>query len=292
MQIASNKIKDIIRHYKSELEGIYDLSEIETFIAFCFEKYLKIKRAQLQLKLEQTVSESELLKFNFAIKELKKEKPIQYILSEADFYGMKFYVNENVLIPRPETEELVKLIVDDYLEFYGSKNVDILDIGIGSGCIAIALKKNILNSTVTGIDISEKALDIAKRNSQTNKTDVSFVLMDILSNKKNQISEKKFDIIVSNPPYIALSESFKMRKNVLEYEPHLALFVEDTNPLIFYDAIAQFAQINLKNNGKIYFEINEVYGHECKLLLEEKGFKNVMLVKDISNKNRILRGNI
>jgi release factor glutamine methyltransferase len=287
MQIASNKIKDVVRFFREQLQGIYDASEIESFIGLCFEEYLGLKRVDIVMNGERTMSESDLLKFNFAIKDLKKEKPIQQILGKGDFYGLKFYVDEHVLIPRPETEELVDLIIKENKD----SNSFILDIGTGSGCIPISLKKNILNAVVSSMDVSEKALAVAKRNAEENQVKINFILDDIL-NPSIEIVPKSFDIIVSNPPYIRISEKAEMSKNVLEYEPHLALFVYDNDPLLFYKKIADVALSVLKPDGKIYFEINENFGAECKQMLENKGFKNVALVKDLSNKNRILRGSI
>lgn len=289
MKIASNKIKDILRFFRDELNDTYEKEELESIIAYCLEDFLNIKRAAISLNLETTISESELLKFNFAIKDLKNHKPLQYVLGMADFYRLKFFVNEQVLIPRPETEELVHLIIQDNKLSAPS----IIDIGTGSGCIPIALKKNIPAAIVSAIDISESAIHLAKRNAQKNEVDVYFFLKDILSpdeNTEQQIS--KYDIIVSNPPYICFSEKEQMHKNVLDYEPHLALFVNDNDPLLFYKAICDFALKNLKVKGKIYFEINQSLAPETKDLLESKGFKNVELIKDLSNNYRILRGNI
>jgi len=289
MKIASNKIKDILRFFRDELNDTYEKEELESIIAYCLEDFLNIKRAAISLNLETTVSESELLKFNFAIKDLKNHRPLQYVLGLADFYRLRFFVNEQVLIPRPETEELVHLIIQDNKLSAPS----IIDIGTGSGCIPIALKKNIPAAIVSAIDISESALYLAKRNAQKNEVDVYFFLKDILSpdeNTEQQLS--KYDIIVSNPPYICFSEKEQMHKNVLDYEPHLALFVNDNDPLLFYKAICDFALKNLKVKGKIYFEINQSLAPETRDLLESKGFKNVELIKDLSNNYRILRGNI
>ncbi len=289
MKIASNKIKDILRFFRDELNDSFEKDELETIIAYCFEFYLNLSRTDLSSKEEMTVSESELLKFNFAIKELKKHKPLQYILGEADFYRLKFKVNKHVLIPRPETEELVHLIIKDNK----SKSPSILDIGTGSGCIPIALKKNIPFAKVSAIDISEEALEVAKQNAILNQTDIEYVCDSILD-PTSSISEPAFlfDIIVSNPPYICFAEKENMNKNVIEYEPHLALFVENNDPLLFYKAICDYALKHLNENGKIYFEINQSLGSETKNLLENNGFKNVELIKDLSNNNRILRGNI
>lgn len=315
MRIASNKISDIVRFFREELNGLYNKEEIEIFIVYCFEEFVNIKRSEIALRGNDTVSESELLKFNFTVKDLKKNKPIQYILGKADFYGLKFIVSPDVLIPRPETEELVDMIVKENVEGRRQKGEEkrenqesrtksqeiigngtlnsILDIGTGSGCIPIVLKKKIPSAKVFAIDISEKALAIAKQNASLNNVNIEFFQHDILSKKEFVISpEIKFDIIVSNPPYIRESEKMQMHKNVLENEPHIALFVSDNEPLMFYEAIVDIALKQLKPKGKIYFEINEAFGTETKEMLEKKGIKNVEIINDINNKNRILRGNI
>ncbi len=292
MKIASNKIADVLRFFQDNLKDIYEKEELETLIAYCFEEILAINKAEIGLRKNETMSESQLLKFNFAIKDLKQQKPIQYIFGKADFYGLKFIVNENVLIPRPETEELVDLIVKDFkVQSSQIHELTILDIGTGSGCIPIALKKNIPSAIVYGLDISEKALDVATRNAVINNVEVGYISEDILD-PNIKLPLPKFDIIVSNPPYVRDSEKATMQKNVLEHEPHLALFVNDNNPLIFYKAIADFALKNLKLTGKLYFEINENLGFETKEILEQKGFKNVELIEDMNGKNRILQGNI
>lgn len=289
MKIASNKIKDIVRFFKEELSGIYESGELDAIIRYCFEEFANKKASNLQQN-EETVSESELLKFNFAVKDLKKEKPLQYILGKADFYGMEFIVNEHVLIPRPETEELVDLVLRDAKASSFSSG-SVLDIGTGSGCIAVALKKNLPEASIAALDISEEALGIAKQNAQKNNVEIRFIRDNILS-PEEIFHPGEFEIIVSNPPYIRLSEKEQMRKNVLEYEPHKALFVESEDPLLFYRKIADLALKILKPGGKIYFEINEVFGEEARQLLIGKGFKNVLLVKDMSDKNRILRGTL
>jgi release factor glutamine methyltransferase len=286
MKIASNKISDVVRFFKEGLTSLYEKEELESIMAYCFESYLGFKRSDIAMKGSETMSESELLKFNFAIKDLKKYKPIQYILGEADFYKLKLKVNEHVLIPRPETEELVDLIIK---ENKSTKSLSILDIGTGSGCIPIALKKNIPSAIVSAIDISEEALKIAKENAILNGVVVDFFQQNILT-PDFSLPISAFDIIVSNPPYICISEKESMQQNVLDFEPHLALFVYDSDPLLFYKAIADFALKNLRPNGKIYFEINQTLGSETKYMLENKGFKNVELLKDLSNNNRILRG--
>jgi release factor glutamine methyltransferase len=290
MKIASTKISDVIRFFREELKDIYEPGEVETFISYCFEAYLGFRKTDLLVKMQDRMSESELLKFNFAVKQLKQQRPVQYILGKADFYKLQFVVNEQVLIPRPETEELVDLIIRELKQ---TNAPDILDIGTGSGCIAITLKKNLPAATVAALDVSEGALKVAMQNAVSNQVAVSFFQQDIL--KTNTLPEavfRQFDCIVSNPPYICISEKKEMDKNVLEHEPHLALFVPDEDPLLFYKAIADFALNHLKPKGKLYFEINAAYGLETKQMLEKKGFKNVILISDLNNKNRILQGSL
>lgn len=285
MRIPSTKIADVIKFFRQELKDIYDAGEIETFISFCFEEYLNFNKTDLILSATENVTESELLKFNFAVKQLKQQRPIQYIFGKADFYGLKFKVNEHVLIPRPETEELVDLIIRENKD---RQQLSILDIGTGSGCIAIALKKHLPAARISALDVSDQALEIARQNAQANQVDISFFQQDIL--KWDAEKALTYDCIVSNPPYICFSEKTGMHKNVLEHEPHLALFVPDEDPLLFYKSIAGFAVSHLKKDGKLYFEINASYGLEASKMLGEKGFKNTAIINDLNNKNRILQG--
>lgn len=287
MKIASTKIADIIRYFRQELENDYESGEIEAFIYYCFDVYLNFTQKDLLLKKDEFVSESELLKFSFAVKQLKQRRPIQYILGKADFYKLRFSVNEQVLIPRPETEELVDLIIKDNR---GTPSCSILDIGTGSGCIPIALKKNLPAAYITAIDVSEGALKVARQNAQLNQTEILFLHEDILDKNSNFFNDSnRYDCIVSNPPYVLFSEKAEMDKNVLDHEPHLALFVADEDPLLFYKMIADFSRRHLNPGGKLYFEINAAYGPETQELLEKKGFKNPALIADLNNKNRILR---
>ncbi len=283
MRIPSNKVKDIIRFFEEELSKQYSASEIQVFIQYCFEAYSGILKHELVLKKNESVNESTLLKYAFAVKELKANKPIQYIIGVADFYGLKFKVNEDVLIPRQETEELVQLIIN---ENNGGKP-QVLDIGTGSGCIAISLKKNIPHAKVSAYDISPSALAVAKENCDRNSLAVAFNQTDILT---PQVDDKRvFDIIVSNPPYVREKEKQAMHLNVLNYEPSLALFVNDQNPLVYYKAIGEYALKHLTKEGVLYFEISEYLGEETKQLLEKMGFSNIRIHKDLNGKNRILR---
>ncbi|WP_264522286.1 peptide chain release factor N(5)-glutamine methyltransferase [Flavobacterium sp. N1994] len=279
----------LLKNYKTiflqELSSLYDEKEIESFFYLVLENFHQIKRIDLALNPELTMDAKQLLRWESVEQGLKKQKPIQYILGETEFYGLRFLVNENVLIPRPETEELVDLIIANNLIAQQSNHLKILDIGTGSGCIPITLKKNLPNAEVFAIDVSEKALATAQQNAALNEVRVRFILKDIL--QTNDL-EQQFDIIVSNPPYVRNLEKAEINPNVLEYEPHLALFVEDDDALIFYRKIAQLAKKNLMPDGKLYFEINQYLGKETVQLLEDLHFKHIELKKDIYGNNRMI----
>jgi release factor glutamine methyltransferase len=288
----------LLKTYKTiflqELSSLYDEKEIESFFYIVLESYHNLKRIDLALNPDMEMDAMQLLRWENVLDELKKEKPIQYILGATEFYGLPFLVNENTLIPRPETEELVEWIV---VESRKSKveNLKILDIGTGSGCIAISLAKNLPNAQVFAIDVSEKALATAKKNAEINKVEVNFITTDILqiNDLKELITHNSqlttpFNIIVSNPPYVRNLEKAEIKPNVLEYEPHLALFVEDNDALLFYRKIAQLAKKNLSENGQLYFEINQYLGKETVALLEEMGFKNIVLKRDIYGNDRMI----
>lgn len=282
-------LKIIIQHIKEtfhkDLEKLYDYNEVKQLFqmtcGYCFD----LSKTDLLIKKEVEVSRDAGLLFNDVLTELKKGKPIQYIIGETDFYGLTFKVNENVLIPRQETEELVDLIIKNHQE----KELKILDIGTGSGIIPITLKSNLPNATISAIDVSENALIVAKENAQKHKVEVEFIKMDIL-NQQNWQQLKEFDIIVSNPPYVLQKEKELMHQNVLDFEPHLALFVENENPLLFYKIIVSFAKEKLKEKGYLYFEINEKYGKETADLLNDSGFNQIEIIKDINGKDRIVYG--
>ena len=285
--MSSNLVRDCRKYYASELEKIYGSDEANALIMILLEHYFGIDRVKIALDPELRLSESELLTLHFAVKELLKSKPVQYILGETEFCGMRFFVDENVLIPRPETEELVNQLVSCSVNHHPSFRI--LDIGTGSGCIAISLAKLLKNSVVTAVDVSEKALEVAKKNAESNCIDVNFIKDDILNPKNPELLDKQYDIIVSNPPYVCESEKTEMRANVLGYEPSSALFVSDTDPLIFYREILEFAQKSLTPDGEVWFEINEKLGTEMKNLCIEKGFENVEIIKDFRERDRILR---
>ena len=285
MKVPSNLVRDIRNYYCEQLCSIYDKNESNTLILILFEYYFNINRIKMSLEPELRLSESEMLKLHFAVKDLLKNKPIQYIIGETEFCDLKFIVNENVLIPRPETSELVRLIANSHQP---STISNILDIGTGSGCIAISLAKMIPQSNVYALDISEKALDVAKENAINNNVNITFIHDDILT-KTQTLTQTKFDIIVSNPPYVRELEKVDMHNNILQWEPHNALFVSDEDPLIFYRSILEFSKKHLKENGEIWFEINEYLGKEMKALCEEVGLSNIEIYKDFRDKERFLR---
>lgn len=282
MRIASNKLKDIIDFAYQELDLLYEKSEIRSMIYSLIEHFTEFDLTKiLTYKDELKVSESELLKINFAIKDLKKEKPLQQIIGYTDFLDVRIDVNEHVLIPRVETEEIVQRVIN---ENKGRKNLKIADICCGSGCIAIALKKAFPDANIYAYDISEEALKKSKENAEKNKEKINFFKENILESKeKNQ----EFDIIVSNPPYVRESEKAFMRNNVLLYEPALALFVSDKEPLIFYEHLLKFSNQNLAKNGKIYMEINENLAKETELLFKNFNYQTSVF-KDLREKDRLL----
>lgn len=283
------RIKQYRTQFIKELSPFYDAYEAESFFYLILEDKHKLRQIDLALNHELTFSDSDFTVWNSLLKELKKEIPIQYLLGKTHFYGLEFEVNENVLIPRPETEELVEWIINENLKTDRTKKIKILDIGTGSGCIAISLAKNIPNAEVYAIDVSKKAIETAKRNALYNKVEVNFILQNIL---ETEVLKCNFDIIVSNPPYVRNLEKEEIKKNVLDYEPHLALFVEDNDALIFYRKIAELAKKNLLENGQLYFEINQYLGKETKDLLENMDFKNIELRKDIYDNDRMISSKV
>jgi release factor glutamine methyltransferase len=283
------RIKQYRTQFIKELSPFYDAYEAESFFYLILEDKHKLRQIDLALNHELTFSESDFAVWDLLLAQLKKEVPIQYLLGKTNFYGLDFEVNENVLIPRPETEELVEWIVNENSKVDKAKTIKILDIGTGSGCIAISLAKNIPNAQVYAMDVSKKAIETAKRNAVNNKTDITFILQDVLNAEELKCN---FDIIVSNPPYVRNLEKEEIKKNVLDYEPHLALFVEDNDALVFYRKIAALAQNNLLENGQLYFEINQYLGCEMKDLLEKMNFENIELRKDIYDNDRMIFGKV
>ena len=278
-------MRDCRRYYAGELEKIYGSEEANALIMILLEHYFSIDRVKIAMEPDLRLSESELLTLHSAAKELLKSKPVQYVVGETEFCGMRFFVDENVLIPRPETEEMVRHLAVGHWPLA----VKILDIGTGSGCIAISLAKLLKDSVVTAVDVSEKALEVAKKNAEANGVDMQFILDDILNPQNPELIDNQYDIIISNPPYVCESEKAEMHDNVLKYEPSSALFVPDSDPLIFYRKILEFAQKHLKPGGEIWFEINEKFGDETMKLCLDYGFKNTEIIKDYRDKKRVVK---
>lgn len=285
MKVESNTIQSIANYFRAALKNQFDSSEIEQHLQITFHHYFGLNKAALILDGDNDFSELKRQKVIDVIEQLKSNKPLAQIIGEWEFYELTFKVNEHTLIPRPETEELVHLIIE---ENKAVKQLSILDIGTGSGCIAVALKKQMSNANVTAFDVSEEALKIAVENAKFNSVPITFEKVDILNPEG---ITQKFDVIVSNPPYITNKEKALMHLNVLDYEPHLALFVENEEPLLFYNHIANFASNHLSKEGKLYFEINEHYGQEVKEMLLLKSFKNINIVPDMNGKDRIVHCN-
>ncbi len=320
-------LKEFRACFNKQLSGIYPKTEIDSFFFLLIEEYLDLRRIDVSLQPEFEITEEKLNLLQSTTERLEKEEPLQYILSKTEFYGFPFLVNEDVLIPRPETEELVEWILIERKEERSfdklnltkkrkdERLIKILDIGTGSGCIPIALKKHLPNADVSAIDVSEEALKVAIKNAELNEVAINFVQQDILksddlnnvfaitlwrekqSRLKNEILKQvqydvKFDVIVSNPPYVRELEKQEINNNVLENEPHLALFVEDNNPLLFYNQIAGLAKRHLTQNGLLFFEINQYLGKETVDLLKEKGFKNIELRKDLFGNDRMIKASV
>lgn len=279
-------ITDFKIHFFKELELIYPKTEIQSFFNLLMDFKLKLSRVAIALNPETEISNTDLSFLETALKKLKKQIPIQYIIGVTEFYGLPFKVNSSVLIPRPETEELVEWILSEHKS---TQPLTILDIGTGSGCIAISLAKNLPNANVYAMDISSEAIKTASQNAKNNEVKVTFIEENILTLIKLPL---QFDIIVSNPPYVRELEKNKMQHNVLQNEPHVALFVKDENPLLFYDKIADLAKNHLSKNSALYFEINQYLGKETVDLLSSKGFKNVLLKKDIFGADRMLKATL
>ena len=272
-------LADFKNKMKSTLSSIYEVDEMNSIFFLISEEFLQIPRSKILLANEIELDSNKEILFLDALNRLKIHEPIQYVLGKTTFMDLEFKVNSNVLIPRPETEELVRLMLKEDLD-----GKEILDIGTGSGCIAISLAKNLPNAKVSAIDISEDALEVARENAKLNNVDIDFINADIFDYK----SEKKYDVIVSNPPYVTESEKLLMKRNVLKYEPNSALFVDNDNPLIYYEKILEFAKNQLNNDGKIYFEINESYSIELENICKLNSFYNIRFISDINRKNRFL----
>jgi release factor glutamine methyltransferase len=284
MAIKIQTIKDIRFYLARELEGTFHGEEIRAFSNIIIRHVLGLESMHQAYLSDIKVNESQGEAVIKICRELKEGKPVQYILGETLFYDCKIQLNNATLIPRPETEELVEMIINENRKFTGA----IIDFGTGSGCIAIALAKNIPGTVVTGTDISSAAISIAEKNASQNNVKVKLLVDDILSTDTGNLD--KAGIIVSNPPYVRNSEKEFMQRNVLGFEPHWALFVEDSDPLTFYRAILYKAQTLLQPGGRIYFEINEAMGNAMVALLESYGYSSVVLRKDFNGKERFIKG--
>lgn len=281
-------IKEAHLDLKTELSKIYNPKEAANISDLAIEKIISLNKIDRLLNKETPLSTLQRQIFIEYKKQLFNHKPVQYVLHEAWFAGIKFYVDESVLIPRPETEELVEWIVEDAKSKKPHSSINILDIGTGSGCIAIALQKKLKNAEIFALDISNEALNIAQKNAAYNNVQIHFFQDDILKSKSN-INSPLYDVIVSNPPYITHKEINELDKNVTDYEPHIALFVSDEDPLLFYKRIIEFALSHLKQKGNLYFEIHENFGNEIVALLNDKGFDSTELKKDLQCKNRMVK---
>jgi release factor glutamine methyltransferase len=272
-------------HIVAKLSSLYGELEAQAIVYLLFEDLLGIRKTDIFTKNSDVLSKSDLIKLKYAEADLLQQIPIQHIVGFAYFMDLKIKVNKDVLIPRPETEELIQLVLNDFKD----ASIRILDIGTGSGCIAISIKNKLPKANVQAIDVSEKALNLAKENAKVNGVDVEFTQIDILNEREWQkFSNQKFDVIISNPPYVTQSDKLQMQKNVLEYEPELALFVPEENPLLFYKSIAEFSKRYLVPKGKIYLEINEGLANETKSLYIDSGFFNVDFLQDMMGKKRMM----
>ena len=282
------KLKEFKLLFSESLSETYPKKEIDSFFYILMEEKLKLQRIDTVLNPDFLIDTATVVVLKIILERLQKEEPIQYILGKTEFYGLPFLVDKNTLIPRPETEELVEWILSEIQKIQGGNQktpLAILDIGTGTGCIPITLAKNTVNTVITAIDISAAALRVAKKNAVLNSVPVNFIMLNIL--KTTQLPQK-YNLIVSNPPYVRELEKVEISANVLENEPHLALFVANKNPLVFYDKIADLAKQQLNENGMLFFEINQYLGKETVKMLEEKGFQNIQLKKDLSGNDRML----
>lgn len=276
--------KQLSQHFTRELSGLYDHEEAVAVFAVVARQVSRFDRGKLSLKSSESVPEPDLVLYNGILNELKTGKPVQYVLGETTFYGLSFKVNPAVLIPRPETEELVEWVLES-VAAEAMSGLQILDVGTGSGCIAVVLKKHLDTAGVFALDVSKDSLSMASDNAIINEVVINFIEADI----REYSGRETFDVIVSNPPYITMNEKLEMHENVLAHEPHLALFVSNEDPLVFYKAIADFALLNLKPDGFLFFEINEHLGKETVQMLNDKSFINIELRRDMQGKDRMIK---
>jgi len=303
-------LKEFKIFFSDELSETYPKTEIDTFFYLLIEEYLGLERIDAVLKPNFKIDEQKISILKKTLERLKDEEPIQYIIGKTEFYGYPFLVDENTLIPRPETEELVEWVLKETLENRADSGckmqeprvINILDIGTGSGCIPVALAKNLSHANISAIDISVDALKVAQQNATLNNVTINFIEIDILktnslhsvASKTKQFNDQEieFDIIISNPPYVRALEKVEIQNNVLQNEPHLALFVADDDPLIFYRKIADLAKNHLSKKGMLFFEINQYLGKETVELLKYKGFQTVELKKDLFQNDRMIKATL
>ncbi len=283
MNLTDNTLFGVEGYIQKKLNSVFSASELHSICNVLFEELLNVSKENRLLEPRRTISEGDLLLVIRAVNRLLKSEPLDYIIGNSEFYGRKFDVNPSVLIPRPETEELCDWIIEDYSK---KQNIQLLDIGTGSGCIAVTLAAEMRNATVYACDISKPAIELAKANASQHDTSVAFFETDIL---KGLQQLENLDVIVSNPPYVLESDKTEMEDNVLNYEPHLALFVEDKNPLLFYESIAKEATTALKPNGSLYFEVHERFATLVEQLLKQMKFSAVELRKDAQGKHRMVK---
>ena len=278
-------VKETVQLITGQLSNYYPAEELDSFTYLIFSHLMGFKRFESHTKSEVEIPSHLAPQIYDIIEQLKQHKPIQYILGTTDFYGLPFYVNESVLIPRPETEELVHWIVQDFTK----QKSRIIDLGTGSGCIPVALAKNLPDAEVYAADISEEALGVAGKNAKQNEVNIHLLKLDLLS--EDWPDTGLFDVIVSNPPYVTIDQKDRMDVNVLDFEPHLALFVPENDPLVFYKAISRFAVKHLKTGACLYFEINEALYSETEKAVSNLGF-STELKKDINGKYRMLKARL
>ncbi len=278
-------LREIKNIFHDELNALYGKEEVGSFFYLLIEDYFDLERFTLSMQPDMIISKAEETPMFDALSRLKLNEPIQHIIGKSHFMDMDFIVNKTVLIPRPETEELVRWVLNES-KFERNRELRVLDIGTGSGCIAISLAKNLPSAQIVALDISSSALEVAKENALLNEVDITFLKADIL---KLKTLEEKFDIIVSNPPYVRELEKNEMHKNVLDHEPGSALFVSNENPLLFYRIITEFALNNLKEGGRLFFEINQYLAKGTEQLLKDQNFSEIEVRKDMFNNNRMLR---
>lgn len=298
-------IKQFQLLFSKNLSKHYPKSEIDSFFSILLEEKLGLQRIDTVLQPNYPIEQSKLSSLKKITNRLLKEEPIQYIIGKTEFFGFPFFVNKNTLIPRPETEELVNWVIEEVIklrdttttkqnknridEISTNRNIKILDIGTGTGCIPITLAKKLNNVSISAIDVSDEALIIAKKNAKLNNVNISFIKRDIL---ETETLNDKYDIIISNPPYVRELEKENIKNNVLQNEPHLALFVPNENPLLFYKKIAELAKNHLTKKGLLFFEINQYLANETLTILSELNFTSTKLKKDIFKNDRMIKANL